>query len=229
MIDLNPQQIQFVADHLTYQKCLQLISALGQKGYWLKEQEEDETTSPAMQPLHDDAHQPCVDQLTNWCNGPGRDMTYDFLDLRLREIGYKSVADTLSQKVLHETSEQLHRYFLDDPFKKLIPTRSIMVDKPVPTSHLAPAPDAEDKQESLFIAVTILGTICITFCSCIGVCWACPGLGRQVCRRACPVMCSSCYEVALDNCVRFAKGIKQSARKDLFMTPRGNDAGPFMV
>ena len=46
------------------------------------------------------------------------------------------VADTLSKKVLHETAEQLHRYFLDDPFKEMIPTKSLMLDKPPPTEEV---------------------------------------------------------------------------------------------
>ncbi|KAK3776530.1 hypothetical protein RRG08_060245 [Elysia crispata] len=228
VVDLNQQQIQYVADHLTYRKCLKLIDALNQNGFLLKEGG-DETSTPSSQPLREDARRPCVIQLTNWCNGPGRDMTFDFLALRLREIGLQKVADTLSKKVLHETAEQLHRYFLDDPFKEMIPTKSLMLDKPPPTEELVPAPDLEDNQEKLFVAVTILGTICATFCTCVGVCLACPGLGRQVCRRACPEMCASCFEVALDNCGRFAKSFNQSANKHLFAAPQGRRGGPFMV
>ena len=35
VVDLNPQEIQFVADHLTYHKCLELIDALNQNGFWV--------------------------------------------------------------------------------------------------------------------------------------------------------------------------------------------------
>ncbi|GFN76731.1 hypothetical protein PoB_000323700 [Plakobranchus ocellatus] len=128
MLDLNPSQIQYVADHLTYRKCLHLIETLHEKGFWLKEQWEGSTPSVFMQRA--DFDRPCVIQLTNWCNGPGRNMTFDFLALRLEEIGLKKVARTLSRKVFHETAEQLHRYFLDDPFEEMIPTRSAMLGKP---------------------------------------------------------------------------------------------------
>ncbi|RUS85890.1 hypothetical protein EGW08_006374, partial [Elysia chlorotica] len=193
------------------------------------EEDSKETSTVNSQLERKDARRPCVVQLTNWCNGPGKNMTFDFLVLRLKEIGLKKVADTLSRKVLHETSEQLHRYFLDDPFKEMIPTQSLMLEKPQPTDELVPAPDLEDKDEKLFQAVVILVTICFTFCACMGMCMGCPDLGRQVCKRVCPEMCSACFDVAIDNCGRITKGIHQSAHRHLFMAPRGQGGGAFMV
>ncbi|XP_059171945.1 uncharacterized protein LOC131952988 [Physella acuta] len=216
VVDLNVQEIQYVADHLTDKKCDQLMEALGEKTFMIHP---ERFTTP--KPVQGHPEAPCVRRIRAWSKDQGKNMTFEFLALRLREIGLEKEADKLSRTVLGETVQELHRYFLDDPFKEMIPTKSFMVDKDDLTTKLLPVLDEEDKYDRLFVAVICMTVLCATLCMSISVCLVCPRLGHYICVRACPSLCSSLYDVMIDSCHRVWYGGRRSMDKYLFVTPPG--------
>ncbi|XP_055862084.1 uncharacterized protein LOC106071416 isoform X2 [Biomphalaria glabrata] len=216
VVDLNPQELQYVSDHLTNQKCNELIDALNQKGFQLH---------PELFPVHTKFRghppRPCLVRLREWGKGQGGNMTFDFLALRLKEIGLEKVADKLSGLVLGETVRELHKFFLDDPYKDMVPTDSLMVDKQEDTTKMIPSDEGEDINESLFVAIVILTVICLTLFMCITVCLVCPRLGHIICQFACPTPCMVMYDTMINNCLNCWSITRRNMDKYMLVAPKG--------
>ncbi|XP_012936043.1 uncharacterized protein LOC106011343 [Aplysia californica] len=218
MLDVNHSELRYVADHLTAQKCSLLLKALKQKQFQLQEQ------NPAIE----FEPKPCMTRLTRWAEHEGRNMTFDFLALRLREIGMKRLSSRLSKRVLHKTSEELHRYFLDDPFREMLPTKSVMI--PVATSaQLMPAPDEEDTHDHLFAVVVVMATICLTLFASACACILCPRASHFLCLRACPSVCSASCQVLTEGCQRAWHGTVSGAGRYMLVVPRGAENEGLLV
>ncbi|CAL1534322.1 unnamed protein product [Lymnaea stagnalis] len=220
IVDMNPQELQYVSDHLTNKKCNELMQALQQKGFELHREKFRKPDLKQKMP-------PCLVRLREWSLGPGHNMTFEFLALRLKEIGLEKVADTLSRSVLGETVLELHQFFLDDPFKEMIPTQNLMLDKSEETTKLIPVVDGEDKDEKLFVTIIILTVICLTLCMSLSVCLVCPRLGHFVCDKACPSMCTVIFDIIIDGCLQCWYSSRKSMDKYLLQAPKGG--GGLMV
>ncbi|KAH9502893.1 hypothetical protein Btru_074732 [Bulinus truncatus] len=216
VVDLNPQELQFVSDHLTNTKCDELIDALNQKGFVLH---------PELFPIHTELRghppRPCIVRLQEWNRRRGGNMTFDFLALRLKEIGLEKVANKLSRLVLGETVRELHKFFLDDPYKDMIPTESLMVDKVEETTKLVPFTGGEDTNDRLFVSIVILTVICVTLLMSITVCLVCPRLGHTVCEFACPKPCMVMYDTTMTSCLNCWADTRRNIDKFMLVAPRG--------
>ncbi|BFZ18721.1 hypothetical protein BsWGS_21760 [Bradybaena similaris] len=221
-VDLNAQEIQYVADHLTDQKCDELMDALHQKTFLIRT---SHVKSVVAKPSADD-DRPCIDRIKEWIKGPGRNLTYDYLALRLKEIGLGEVSDRLAQAVMRETTDELHQFFLDNPFKEMIPTKSLMIDKPEVSTKLVPIAAAEgDDYEKMFIIIIVLAALAAALCLPVTICVACPRAFHFVCERACPSFCSVSFDIMVDGCHRVWYGSKKTADKYLFVAPKQGGGG----
>ncbi|KAL8584733.1 hypothetical protein ACOMHN_035653 [Nucella lapillus] len=120
-VDLNLRQLQYVADHLTVKECRRLITALYQMSFQLKESE--------MAPVK--GRKPCLLRLTDWNKRGGEESTVEDLTVRLHQIGRTDVARDIAQAVYGETAREIHKYFLDNPFKETAnqPNSRLMEDE----------------------------------------------------------------------------------------------------
>ncbi|PVD31637.1 hypothetical protein C0Q70_07054 [Pomacea canaliculata] len=140
-VDLNLRQLQFVSDHLTPKECDELALAL------------TETGVQVIPPVHEKSAQhekPCLVMLTDWSRGKGQNQTVDELALRLHEIGRPDVAQRLSKAVYGETNFQLHRFFLDDPFKESAHKPSILLEE----DDLSPEAAAKARHRAISVQLT---------------------------------------------------------------------------
>ena len=103
--DLNMQELEMVADHLTPAECRILSESLHSSEYKL----------PQNLTGNEEPQLPCVDLLLHWDENEGRGQSFVHLCLRLKQIGRKDVADKLSKTVNHEKSEAVERSILVKP------------------------------------------------------------------------------------------------------------------
>jgi hypothetical protein len=107
MFDMNLQQLQYVADHLTEKQCRQLSEALSMDGMLLDHQasgiDEKDLSCLRLLLLYDRSDK-------------GRAKSFVDVAIRLRQIGRPEVADQLSQMVYSETADQVcvYRAYSDD-------------------------------------------------------------------------------------------------------------------
>ncbi len=128
--DLNDQELEMVADHLTQGECRRLVEALHMKHFRL-----DHSVSGLHEP-----NTSCIELLFRWNTHEGLKNSFLDLPLRLREIGRPNLAARLSTMVYHEKSEEVKLSLLNDPFKDLVHTDSPLLEESPPGEHNIPAP-----------------------------------------------------------------------------------------
>ncbi|KAL4240029.1 hypothetical protein ACF0H5_000824 [Mactra antiquata] len=135
-VDLNIHQLQLIADHLTDDECTRLVSALRQVSF------EPAINSDGIS----NSDTPCISLLLQYDRTVGFGKTFDDLAFRLGQIGQKELSEKLSQAVYEEKSDELDRYFLNDPYKKFVPKQSLIFDQ---TDHSTQSPDDETSDREL--------------------------------------------------------------------------------
>jgi len=141
----------------------------------------------------------------------------------------KKLSTRLSKKVMGETAAELHRYFLDDPFKDMLPTESLLIPDITTVEKVVPASDAEDTHEHLFVTVTILGTITLTISCAVCACVLCPRASYFLCLRVCPGVCSASCEVVTDGCQRMFSKNSSGARNHMLNMPPGAEGQGLLI
>jgi hypothetical protein len=117
-VDLNIHQLQMVADHLEIKECKRLVKALHQNKFELDKFTDDSN----------EVDKPCLGLLLKWDRTDGEGKSFDDLAFRLGQIGRTDLSDKLSKSVYEEKAEKLDKTFLKDPFKKSVPTDSLLLD-----------------------------------------------------------------------------------------------------
>lgn len=118
-MDLNMHEIRYLAGKLSRHECKRLAEALHQNTY-------------ALQGTVDGSSEPnvrCLYLLLRWDLTEGKGKTFHDLALRLRQLGHADLANKLSRTVYHDKAAAINKYFLDNPFKKMIPTESFLLDE----------------------------------------------------------------------------------------------------
>ena len=154
-IDLNNQEILFVADHLSHNECRKLSEALHMHHWNL-----DHPVTGAHEP-----NQSCYQLIKHWDTHEGKGQTFHDLAQRLNQIGRRDLADKLSKTVYHEKSEAVRRNFLDDPFKKMIHQDSPMLEeapRSEPESELTEDPGAWSSLHT--VGVVLIGICMLIIC-----------------------------------------------------------------
>lgn len=118
-VDLNIHQLQMVADHLKIKECKKLVNALHQNTFELKQDIEQS----------DELNKPCIALLLQWDRTDGDSKSFDDLAFRLGQIGRTDLSEKLSKSVYGEKADALDKLFLNDPFKKSVPKKSLLLDE----------------------------------------------------------------------------------------------------
>ncbi|XP_054720854.1 uncharacterized protein LOC129230477 [Uloborus diversus] len=118
--DINPQQLQMVADSLKMNECRKLSESLHQQEFKM-----DHDPTGNLEPKDVS----CLRLLEHWNTHEGKDETFHQLALRLRQLGRKDIADRLSESVSDEKVHEVRETFLDDPFKSRIHTNSPLLQE----------------------------------------------------------------------------------------------------
>lgn len=210
-IDLNARQIQFVADHLTSRECHELIPALYKKSFQID--------AESLKDDAKDADLPCLVRLLAWDKN-ARIQTFQKLCLRLREIGRPDIANKLSKSVYHETANAIKKNFLKDPYKKMIPKKSVFLVEPVEEKDYGVIAKTQPLMTPVYIASIVCGSasLAVVVCLCISRC--CPGLCLHLYLSFAPVRLVVCCEVCCDEisyrCNRFNKHFKKHVLGETF-------------
>ncbi|KAK6192217.1 hypothetical protein SNE40_003726 [Patella caerulea] len=187
-VDLNIHELQYVADHLTLKECIKLESALQQKNFQLDVQD----PNLYRKPKKGTEKTPCIVRLLKWDRGIARKNTFHNLAIRLKELGFIELSDKLSKTVYHEKAYAIKNNFLKDPFKKLIPTKSSLLEEPKDrrTEDIEPAPTGDPPS-------TVHMTVWITIASVSFVCMILVGFFVF-----CPVaFCLIWQKIAPEGCI----------------------------
>ncbi|XP_070205564.1 uncharacterized protein [Littorina saxatilis] len=80
------------------------------------DEDEDEELFSELSPIND--NEPCLLHLADWNKSTGDEGTVEDLCVRLHQIGRVDIARELARAVYEETTIKIHKYFLDNPFKK---------------------------------------------------------------------------------------------------------------
>nr|KAG5691989.1 hypothetical protein BaRGS_027953 [Batillaria attramentaria] len=175
-----------------------------------------------LKPVKDD--EPCLLHLVDWNKREGRDATVEDLTLPLHQIGRADIAKVLSKVVHDETTHELHKFFLDDPFKKTARhhgSRLLTEDEEDDDKEESrrPANVHHVKRRPLMLAVfgftvTLLTTItliCLAYC-------------RTACATVCPKGCVIAFEAIKESCQETLALCKRLANK--YVMGREEEARP---
>ena len=210
MVDMNIHEIQFVADHLTRDECRNLIAALHEKTFQLDRQKLDALKLR----VHKSS---CFELLLEYDRGIGRHKTFQDLALRLREIGKSNLADKLSKTIFHEEAMAIKKNFLDDPFKKMIPKDSAILDEELKITTLFPAFVEDVFWTSSMVWSVILGIVSGVIMLSLLFQYCCPAALPYICYQVCPTACS----VRCAACRRGVNAWCKGLRKDIMKTVTG--------
>jgi hypothetical protein len=116
-IDLNLQQLEYVADHLTKSDCRKLVAALHDPTFFL-----ENNIDAAERKIPNDIS--CLKLLLHWNSQPGegKGKSHVILVQRLKQLGHDNLAEWLSGTVFRQLEEHLNTNLSEDPFKELAQT-----------------------------------------------------------------------------------------------------------
>jgi hypothetical protein len=116
-IDLNLQELEYVADHLTRSDCRKLVAALHDPNFYL-----ENNIDAAERKIPNDIS--CLKLLLHWNSKPGegKGKSHVILVRRLKQLGHDKLAEWLSGTVFHQLGEELNKNLFLDPFKELAQT-----------------------------------------------------------------------------------------------------------
>ncbi|KAL7300184.1 hypothetical protein TKK_0007029 [Trichogramma kaykai] len=132
-IDLNLQELEYLAAHLRAKECRLLVAALHFDSYELPKQlrEAEAAISKKI---------PCLRQLLHWNSSPGEGAgkTHQHLEHRLRQIGRRDLADWLGRTTFRELGKDVLRA-VNDSFGQLVPTEET-TSSPLASSYVSYEP-----------------------------------------------------------------------------------------
>ncbi|XP_014235988.1 uncharacterized protein LOC106658502 [Trichogramma pretiosum] len=143
-IDLNLQELEYLAAHLRAKECRLLVAALHFDSYELPKQlsEAEAAISKKI---------PCLRQLLHWNSSPGEGAgkTHQHLEHRLRQIGRRDLADWLGKTTFRELGKDVLRA-VNDSFGQLVPTEettswSATASSPLASSYVSYGPTTTGK------------------------------------------------------------------------------------
>lgn len=200
--DLNLQELRLVAEHLRYEDCMRLISSLHRKEFFIKKEEI----------VPEQSNKTCLYLLLRWDRTEGKGTTFNDLPLRLRQLGHISLADKLSRIVYHEKAYNLQRTFLDDPYKKMIPKNSYLLDNDEVRREVHPK--AEDSSSDV---TAVFWLVCgmVFFLILLRILFRafCPGACVGFCRRTAPQPVIEGCDFCCGEMNRFAVRFKKHFRR----------------
>jgi hypothetical protein len=130
-IDLNLQELQYVADHLEKSDCRKLVAALYDPDFYL-----ENNIDIAERKLPEDIS--CLKLLLHWNSQPGegKGKSHVLLVRRMKQLGHDKLAEWLSGTVFRQLGDDLNRTLFMDPFKELAQTNeteSTVQETSIPT------------------------------------------------------------------------------------------------
>ncbi|ESO91683.1 hypothetical protein LOTGIDRAFT_163412 [Lottia gigantea] len=197
-VDMNIKELQFVADHLTPEECIQVEAALRQNRFqidWEQLKKDTKTLNEKTKST------PCLVRLVNWDRGKAKHLTFQDLAIRLKELGFVEVSDKISKNVNHEKAEEVKESFVDDPFKELVPTKSLLLDEPkdLKSAQIKPAPIEEESHYNV-ILWSVLGSLSFTLLLLVSCYVCCPEGCCTVWRKTVPQGCSVGCDMLVYQC-----------------------------
>jgi hypothetical protein len=160
-IDLNLQELEYVADHLTVQECRKLAAALLDPSFEL-----DDNISAAERVIPADVS--CLKLLLHWNSTPGQGKGSSHVTLvhRLKQLGHDSLAVWLSGTVFHQLEQDLNRTLLMNPFKQLAEdneTQDTAQETSPPTQWEHASDDDDDDDDDNWLPVDNVLLIILIF------------------------------------------------------------------
>uniref|UniRef100_A0ABD2X9V8 Death domain-containing protein n=1 Tax=Trichogramma kaykai TaxID=54128 RepID=A0ABD2X9V8_9HYME len=154
-IDLNLQELEYLAAHLRAKECRLLVAALHFDSYELPKQLREagealfelrtsEVESIIWLAFGSEAaiskKIPCLRQLLHWNSSPGEGAgkTHQHLEHRLRQIGRRDLADWLGRTTFRELGKDVLRA-VNDSFGQLVPTEET-TSSPLASSYVSYEP-----------------------------------------------------------------------------------------
>ena len=180
--DLNPLQIQYVADHMTTEECIKLLKELKKppKPKSVDVVKRDVGGAEDISTLDS-----CTESLLTWNDKDGNGHTFYGLAVSLKNIGRPDLGKKLSRMVYKEKADAVKRTFLDDPFQELIHTGSPLLEESPPAY---PTPHYVEP-----VAWTSFHTVAVIFMSILGL-----GLIVGSFMFFCPKRCAPCGRIYED-------------------------------
>jgi hypothetical protein len=119
-IDLNLQEIQYVADHLQRSDCRKLVAALNDPNFYI-----ENNIDITERKVPDDSS--CLELLLQWNSQPGggKGKSHVLLVRRLKQLGHDELAEWLSATVFRQLGDDVNRTLLMNPFKELAQTNEM--------------------------------------------------------------------------------------------------------
>ncbi|KAF9411435.1 hypothetical protein HW555_009782 [Spodoptera exigua] len=112
-IDINVQELVYIADHLTAAECRRLFASLHFASYKLPA-----TLSDAEKKVPKDV--PCIKLLMKWNSGnktfEGKGKTHAVVEHRLRQLGKHELADWLGKLVFHKLAKHINKSLEDESY-----------------------------------------------------------------------------------------------------------------
>lgn len=118
-VDINIQELVYIADHLTAVECRRLFASLHFASYNLPV-----TLSDAEKKVPTDV--PCVKLLIKWNSGnetyEGKGKTHAVVEHRLRQLGKNELADWLGKLVFHKLAKHINKSLEDESYFEVLKT-----------------------------------------------------------------------------------------------------------
>ncbi|KAF9813772.1 hypothetical protein SFRURICE_007927 [Spodoptera frugiperda] len=118
-VDINIQELVYIADHLTAVECRRLFASLHFASYNLPV-----TLSDAEKKVPTDV--PCVKLLIKWNSGnetyEGKGKTHALVEHRLRQLGKNELADCLGKLVFHKLAKHINKSLEDESYFEVLKT-----------------------------------------------------------------------------------------------------------
>lgn len=121
ILDMNEQQLAYIASHLSAQECYKLIAALHHLSYNLPRN--------LTIPKAGSKSFSCKNLLSNYSNGKepweGENKSHEVIARRLRQIGRYDLADWLAISVFHHLAKGVNDSLLKNPFVEIRPQSAL--------------------------------------------------------------------------------------------------------
>ncbi|XP_022815614.1 uncharacterized protein LOC111348910 [Spodoptera litura] len=112
-IDINIQELVYIADHLTAVECRRLFASLHFASYNLPVSLPDAETKVPKEV-------PCIKLLIKWNSGnetfEGKGKSHALVEHRLRQLGKKELADWLGKLVFHKLAKNINKSLEDESY-----------------------------------------------------------------------------------------------------------------
>ncbi|OWF49237.1 hypothetical protein KP79_PYT05054 [Mizuhopecten yessoensis] len=202
-IDMNMKEMVYIANELSPNECKMLSEALHRKTFQLWD-----PVSGAGNP--DDT---CLNILLRWDSTEGKGKTFNTLALRLSQIGRSDVADKISKEIYHEEAEAIHKNFLDDPFRSMIVTNSILLDDDQPSETVVKSNVKDNSLTTTGVMMIFIGATSFFILLAVSFRKCCPGCFCRTWRRLAPdtmvEVCNLCCGELRVCCVELGSDYRQ--------------------